>query len=99
MSCVTNDLRRIAGRHRLLLMAIVIFAMFYGLSARASYVAAQQPATATLSGRIVDPNGAVVSGAQITATQKSTGVKRETKTNNEGLYVLTNLPVGDYEVR
>ena len=59
---------------------------------------AQQAATATLSGRIVDPNGAVLSGAQITATQKSTGVKRETKTNDEGLYVLTNLPVGDYEV-
>src|SRR5947207_581358 len=98
MSCVANDHRRarIAWRPRLLLMAIAIFATLHGLSTQLSYVdAAQQAATATLSGRIVDPNGAVLCGAQITATQKSTGVKRETKTNDEGLYVLTNLPVGD----
>src|SRR5438552_17690963 len=102
MSCVANDQRhpRIAVCPRSLLMAIAIFAMLYALSAQLSYVdAAQQAATATLSGRIVDPNRAVLSGAQITATQKSTGVRRETKTNDEGLYVLTNLPVGDYEVR
>ncbi len=101
MSCVANDQRqpRIARRPRLLLMAIAIFATLYGFSAQPSYIAAQQVATATLSGRIVDPNGAVVSGAQITATQKSTSLKRETKTNDEGLYVLTNLPAGDYEVR
>jgi outer membrane receptor protein involved in Fe transport len=59
---------------------------------------AQQSATATLSGVITDPNGAVIAGAQITATQKATGVKRETTTNSEGLYVLTNLPPGEYEV-
>ncbi|MDT5122064.1 MAG: hypothetical protein QOC96_1546 [Acidobacteriota bacterium] len=60
---------------------------------------AQQSATATLSGIITDPNGAVISGAQITATQKATGVQRETTTNNEGFYVLTNLAAGEYEVK
>jgi hypothetical protein len=65
-------------------------------TARAS---AQQPTTATLSGRVIDPNGAVVVGAQVTATQKATDVKRDTTTNGEGLYVFTNLPVGEYEVR
>jgi outer membrane receptor protein involved in Fe transport len=60
---------------------------------------AQQSATATLSGIITDPNGALIAGAQITVTQKATGVQRETTTNDEGHYVLTNLPPGEYEVK
>ena len=39
---------------------------------------AQQSATATLSGIITDQNGAFIIGVQITATQKATGVQRET---------------------
>ncbi|HEX8708103.1 MAG TPA: TonB-dependent receptor [Pyrinomonadaceae bacterium] len=61
--------------------------------------AAQQSATATLSGIIRDPNGAVISGAQVTARQKATGIERRTTTNDEGLYVLTNLPPDEYEVK
>jgi outer membrane receptor protein involved in Fe transport len=59
--------------------------------------AAQQVATATLSGRVTDPNGAVIAGAKISVVQKATGVKREATTNGEGLYTLTNLPAGEYE--
>ncbi|MGE0129177.1 MAG: carboxypeptidase regulatory-like domain-containing protein [Blastocatellales bacterium] len=59
---------------------------------------AQQAATATLSGRVTDPRGAVIVGAKVIATQKATGAKRETVTNNEGLYALTNLSPGDYEL-
>lgn len=60
--------------------------------------AAQQAATATLSGRVTDPNGAVIVGAKITAMQKTTGAKRETVTNDEGLYVLPILNPGEYEL-
>ncbi|MGH9958322.1 MAG: carboxypeptidase-like regulatory domain-containing protein, partial [Pyrinomonadaceae bacterium] len=69
------------------------------LSAGATSALAQQSATATLTGRIVDPQGAVVSGASAIATQQATGARRETTTNDEGLYVLSNLPPGDYELR
>lgn len=65
----------------------------------ASFVSAQQATTATLSGRITDPNSAVVAGALITAAQTASGVKRETTSNDEGYYVLSNLPPGDYTVR
>ncbi len=60
---------------------------------------AQQSATATLSGVVSDPNGAVVSGAQVTATLTATGLKRETTTNEDGLYTLSALPPGEYEVK
>jgi hypothetical protein len=60
---------------------------------------ARQAAIATLSGIVADPNGAAIPAAQISATQKATNITRETTTNEEGLYVFTNLPVGEYEVR
>lgn len=59
---------------------------------------AQQAATSSLTGRVVDTNGAVISGAKITATQKTTGLQRLATANNEGFYTITNLPPGDYEV-
>lgn len=64
-----------------------------------SPVCAQQAATATLGGRILDPNGAVIPGAAVVATQKATGIKRETTTNDEGLFVISNLAAGEYELR
>jgi hypothetical protein len=60
---------------------------------------AQQAATSTLSGRIADPQGAVIGDAKITATSKTTGLERETKSNDEGLFTITNLPPDEYEVR
>src|SRR6185503_10274759 len=64
-----------------------------------SAVFGQQPATATLSGRVVDPQGAVILGASVTATHKATASVRETKTNDEGLFVLSSLPPGEYELK
>ncbi len=60
---------------------------------------AQQSTAATLSGRVFDPHGAVIVGAQITAKNKATDVQRETKTNDQGMFVLTNLAPGEYEVK
>lgn len=60
---------------------------------------AQQTNAAALRGLIRDPNGAVVAGATVKATHVPTGSTRETQTSDEGIYVLTNLQPGDYEVR
>jgi outer membrane receptor protein involved in Fe transport len=65
----------------------------------ATAASAQQANTASLAGTVTDPNGAVIPGATVTVTQKATGFTRTTTTNGEGLYVLTNLPPGDYEVK
>ena len=59
----------------------------------------QQAANATLTGTINDPMGAVIAGAKITATQTATGIRRDTVTNEDGLYVFSNMAPGDYELK
>jgi hypothetical protein len=60
---------------------------------------AQQAATATLSGTIKDPNGALVSGAAVTAKHIATGIVRNSVSSDQGAFVITNLAAGAYEVR
>src|ERR1051326_1035107 len=55
-------------------------------------------ATAQISGTVKDQSGAVLPGAEITATQTDTGVARTTVSNETGSYVLPSLPTGPYKV-
>lgn len=57
-----------------------------------------QVATAQLSGQVKDPAGAVIVGASVRARQVATGLVRTTTTTEAGLYILPNLPPGEYEV-
>ncbi|HKQ03952.1 MAG TPA: TonB-dependent receptor [Blastocatellia bacterium] len=77
-------------------VAIILLSILVGSSA--PLTALGQQAAATLGGRLVDPQGAVMVGVQVKATQKDTGFARETKTNDDGLFTLTNLTPGEYEV-
>ncbi|MGA2130998.1 MAG: TonB-dependent receptor [Bryobacteraceae bacterium] len=58
-----------------------------------------QQVTATITGRITDPSGAAVSGAKVTATSVDRGIPYSASTNGEGYYNLSNLLVGDYNVK
>src|SRR5262245_10259033 len=53
-------------------------------------------ATAQISGTVKDQSGAVLPGVEVTAIQTSTGIARNTITNETGSYVLPNLAVGPY---
>src|SRR6202789_2070963 len=55
--------------------------------------------TATLSGVVTDPTGAVVPGAQVTVHSLATGLYRQHVTYSAGLYVVPSLETGDYEVQ
>src|SRR5215510_5030515 len=58
-----------------------------------------QTTTATLSGVIRDTTGAIVPGTKITARNTQTGAARETTSDENGRYSVTNLGPGQYEVR
>jgi hypothetical protein len=54
--------------------------------------------TATLTGRILDPSGAVVPQARVAARNVETGVVSITETTLEGYYTVPALPPGRYEL-
>ena len=55
--------------------------------------------TGAISGIVTDSQGAVVVGAAVKATQVTTGVVSNTKTNTAGVYTFPYLKLGQYEVR
>lgn len=58
-----------------------------------------QSATATLSGVVIDENGAVISGANIAVISIAQGFQRTADTNEEGSFVVSLLPPGNYTVK
>jgi len=60
--------------------------------------AAAQVSTAELSGAVTDPSGANVAGAKVSAVNADTGVAREASTDTTGVYVITLLPPGEYNI-
>ena len=53
----------------------------------------------SIVGSVQDPSGAMVVGAVITITSKDTGVTRETKSNDAGLYNFANVQAGTYDLK
>jgi hypothetical protein len=57
-----------------------------------------QQITATLTGEIKDPSGAVVPGATVTATSIETGLAKTAVTNDDGRYTIAFLQPGAYNI-
>src|SRR5438067_10650143 len=57
---------------------------------------AAQSTTATLSGTVVDANGAAVAGANVTLSNTATGFERKLTTNSEGSFTIPLLPPSNY---
>ncbi len=56
-------------------------------------------ATSEITGRLTDPNGAVVSGATITVTDKEKGISRTATTDDQGNYRILSLSPGIYQIK
>jgi Carboxypeptidase regulatory-like domain/TonB dependent receptor len=78
-------------------MKKIILAMIALCTLIASPAFAQQTA-GNITGRIVDAQGAAVPGVTVTARNPQTGFVRTDVSDGEGIYRLTSLPVGTYEV-
>src|SRR6266581_3431644 len=80
-------------------MKPILTAFFIGLFGSVmTCSSAWAQATAQISGAVQDQSGAVLPGAEVTATQTDTGVSRMTITNETGYYVLPSLPLGPYRL-
>ena len=62
-------------------------------------VSAQDLDNVTLTGRVLDQNGAVIPGATIEAMLVSTSATRTTVTDDEGRYRIIQLEPGVYNLR
>jgi hypothetical protein len=78
---------------RLLLVVLLLMSIFTILS-----VPALAQYGAGLQGTVQDTSGAVVSNANVTATEGSTGAEHTATTNSSGFYRISSLPPGTYTV-
>lgn len=76
---------------------ISLLAMLTLISAGAIF-AQVQASSADLVGTVIDPSGAVVPGATVTARSKATNISKTSTTDASGEYKIIGLPPGDYEV-
>src|SRR5262249_1327796 len=54
--------------------------------------------TGSISGTVVDPQGAVVTNASVKVVQKGTNTTYTATTNQDGFFSFRSLPIGDYSV-
>jgi Carboxypeptidase regulatory-like domain len=52
----------------------------------------------TITGTVTDPSGRRIAGARVVIRSLSTNVERPTKTDGAGVYVMTSLATGNYQV-
>jgi outer membrane receptor protein involved in Fe transport len=76
---------------RFLLLLVVILGL--------SLTAFGQTSRGSVIGTVTDPNGAVVTGAEVTLTNIQTTVTRTTSTNDEGVFRFDAVDPGNYSVK
>src|SRR5437588_3047588 len=64
-----------------------------------SALAQSQANSGNIEGRVIDPNGAAVAGATVTATNQQTGLEKSATSSDEGLFRIILLPPGIYTVK
>src|SRR5271163_2882817 len=75
-------------------LCVTLLALLCGANA-----AWAQDVTASIYGTVTDPSGAAIVGATVTAKSVERGVTFTATTNETGLYRISQLPVGNYDLR
>src|SRR5258708_3797318 len=75
-----------------LVFAIVTMVLLWAVPSSAQVV------KGSISGTITDPQGAVVSGAAVKATNTSTGITLSATSDSSGAFHFNLIPVGEYKL-
>ena len=78
---------------------IFLFSLLLVILLVALTPAVAQEVTAAITGTVVDPSGAAIPNANITATDTQRGVTWPTHTNETGAYNLPRVPIGSYTLK
>lgn len=79
---------------------VILFACSLALAfALTPSITSAQTVTGTLQGTVYDTGGAAVPGVDVLIVNLETGQERNVRTNSEGAYVATFLPIGRYSVK
>lgn len=77
--------------------ALAILAIF-AITATPFASAQTQAINGSIRGRVTDPAGAAIPGATVVVDNVATNFSREVVSNDEGYFVIPNLPIGTYTV-
>src|SRR6188474_186335 len=69
------------------------------LGGTSSTALSAQEITGAITGVVTDQSGAVVPGATVTVRNVATNIENSMVTDDTGVYLVSNLPVGPYEVK
>jgi len=89
-----NEREKMNNLFRKLLYVGFAALLYLGAAPRSS-----AQSTGTLRGTVTDQSGAAVANASVAATESNTGISRSVATNESGIFVFPNLPVGVYSLK
>jgi hypothetical protein len=58
-----------------------------------------QEVTGSITGTVTDASGGVIAGAAVTATDVNRGTTWSATSNDDGIYSILRIPVGDYTLK
>src|SRR5713101_2411636 len=71
----------------------------FGLLLSPAWLWAQGSSVGSITGVVNDPSGSAIPGAAVAIRNVNTNQDRQTSTNGAGVYSVTSLPVGTYELK
>jgi len=80
-------------------VALALCCLTLALLISGANVAFAQEVTATITGTVTDQSGAAISDAAVTAKSVERGTTFTAQTNEAGIYRISQLPVGTYDLR
>jgi hypothetical protein len=78
--------------------AFLFLVIVYSSSTASSVVLGQALSGGSVTGAVVDPNGAVVPNATVTLANSITGYKRTVNSDTDGMFRFTDVPPNNYQL-